>query len=166
LARADQNRQIVNKTPLSLADVVEDVYKKMQVTATEHVVKLMRNEEGTIFGDKVIMKQFLRIFLENAIKYTPAGGTISIDSHALPGYMCVEIADTGIGIAKEDKEKVFQRFYRVDSSRTKAAGQPGGTGLGLSIARWIADNHDIGISLESELGKGTKSILMIPVMEG
>ncbi|WP_297569278.1 ATP-binding protein [uncultured Anaerovibrio sp.] len=165
LARADQNRQIVNKTPLNLADVVNDVYKKMQVTATEHVVRLMRNEEGTIFGDKVIMKQFLRIFLENAIKYTPAGGTISIDSHAMPGFMCVEIADTGIGIAKEDSEKVFQRFYRVDSSRTKAAGQPGGTGLGLSIARWIADNHDIGISLESELGKGTKFILMIPLME-
>ena len=166
LARADQNRQIVNKTSLNLDELIDDVFKKMQVMAANHDVKLLRNEKGVIFGDKVIMKQFFRVFLENAMKYTPAGGTISIDSHAMPGYMCVEIADSGIGIAKEDKEKVFERFYRVDSSRTKAAGQPGGTGLGLSIARWIADNHDIGISLESELGKGTKFILMIPVMEG
>ena len=116
-------------------------------------------------GDKVIMKELIRIFLENGIKYTPEGGTITIDSHGMPHYMCLEIADNGIGIAPEDREKIFQRFYRVDSSRTKAAGQPGGTGLGLSIAKWIADNHDIGISLDSELGKGTKFILMIPLIE-
>ena len=66
-------------------------------------------------------------------------------------------------IAKEDQEKIFQRFYRVDSSRTRAAGTPGGTGLGLSIAKWIADRHDIKISLESELGKGTKFILTMPL---
>jgi len=165
LARADQNRQIVNKEPLNWQELVEDIYKKMQITAEKHTVKLLRNDAGTVFGDKVVMKQFLRIFLENGMKYTPDGGTISIDSHILPGYMCVEIADSGIGIDPKDKDKIFQRFYRVDSSRTKAAGQPGGTGLGLSIARWIADNHDIGISLESELGKGTKFILMIPLME-
>ena len=165
LARADQNRQIVNKVALDLAEVVDDVYKKTKMTAEHHTVKLLRNDPGVILADKVIMKQLLRIFLENGMKYTPEGGTVSIDSHQLPGYMCVEISDTGIGIAKEDGEKIFQRFYRVDSSRTKAAGQPGGTGLGLSIARWIADNHDIGISLESELGKGTKFILMIPLLK-
>lgn len=165
LARADQNRQIVNKVSLQLNELVDDVYRKTKVTADKHTIKLLRNDEGTIWADKVIMKQMLRIFLENGMKYTPAGGTITIDSHRMPGYMCLEIADNGIGIAKEDQEKVFQRFYRVDSSRTKEAGQPGGTGLGLSIAQWIADNHDIGISLESELGQGTKFILMIPLVE-
>lgn len=165
LARADQNRQIVNKVPLELSELVEDVYKKLKLTATKHTVELLRNEEGYIMGDKVIMKELIRIFLENGIKYTPEGGTITIDSHGMPHYMCLEIADNGIGIAPEDREKIFQRFYRVDSSRTKAAGQPGGTGLGLSIAKWIADNHDIGISLDSELGKGTKFILMIPLIE-
>ncbi|ORU01043.1 Osmosensitive K+ channel histidine kinase KdpD [Anaerovibrio sp. JC8] len=165
LARADQNRQIVNKVPLELSELVEDVYKKLKVTDTRHTIELLRNEEGYILGDKVIMKELIRIFLENGIKYTPEGGTITIDSHAMPRYMCLEIADNGIGIAPEDQEKIFQRFYRVDSSRTKAAGQPGGTGLGLSIAQWIADNHDIGISMESELDKGTKFILMIPVIE-
>lgn len=165
LARADQNRQIVNKVPLELSELVEDVYKKLKLTATRHNVNLLRNDEGYIMGDKVIMKELIRIFLENGIKYTPEGGTITIDSHAIPRYMCLEIADNGIGIAPEDQEKIFQRFYRVDSSRTKEAGQPGGTGLGLSIAQWIADNHDIGISMESELGKGTKFILMIPCLE-
>ena len=76
--------------------------------------------------------------------------------------MKLEIADDGIGIAKEDHQKIFQRFYRSDSSRTKGQDSPGGTGLGLSIAQWIADSHDIGISVESEIGQGTKFILMIP----
>ena len=68
--------------------------------------------------------------------------------------MCLELADDGIGIAKENKQKVFDRFYRVDSSRTKAEGGVGGTGLGLSVARWIAEQHGIRIAMESELGKG------------
>ncbi|MCR5176544.1 MAG: HAMP domain-containing protein [Anaerovibrio sp.] len=165
LARADQNRQIVHKEPLALSELIDDVYKKQKIAADTHTIELLRNDEGMVLADKVIMKQMMRIFLENAIKYTPEGGTITLSSQRLPSYMCVEIADDGIGIAKDDQEKVFHRFYRVDSARTKAAGQPGGTGLGLSIAQWIADNHDIGISLESDLGKGTKFILMIPLLE-
>ena len=78
--------------------------------------------------------------------------------------MCLELADDGIGIAKENQKKVFDRFYRVDSSRTKAEGGVGGTGLGLSIARWIAEQHGIRIALESELGKGTKITLYLPIV--
>ena len=99
------------------------------------------------------------------MKYTPSGGHIAIAGYIDKEYnnYIVEISDDGVGIAKEDQEKIFQRFYRVDSSRTRAAGTPSGTGLGLSIAKWIADRHDIKISLESELGKGTKFILTMPL---
>ena len=77
----------------------------------------------------------------------------------------LELADNGIGIAKEDQQKVFERFYRVDASRTKSAGGVSGTGLGLSIASWIAEQHGIEISMESDLGKGTKIILKIPLIQ-
>ena len=79
--------------------------------------------------------------------------------------MQLELADDGIGIAKEDQQKVFDRFYRVDASRTKAQGGVSGTGLGLSIASWIAEQHGIEISMESELGRGTKMILRIPLVQ-
>ena len=75
----------------------------------------------------------------------------------------VVVADTGIGIAPENQQKVFERFFRVDSARTKVDGGPGGTGLGLAIARWIADAHSIELSLTSELGKGTRIQLRIPL---
>ena len=102
-------------------------------------------------------------------KYTPNGGSISMSVEELPmdkpGYSWYRttIEDTGIGIAEEEQEKIFQRFYRVDSSRTKEAGQPGGTGLGLSIVKWIADQHGIKIRVESQPGTGTRFTLLIPL---
>lgn len=75
-------------------------------------------------------------------------------------HMIVKISDTGIGIAKDKQDKIFERFYRVDSARTRNG--VGGTGLGLSIAKWIADAHDIEIRLSSKLNKGTTIILIIP----
>lgn len=165
LARADQKRQIINKEVVEMSQLIEDVFKKLELTATKHKVALLQNDAGKIFADKVTIRQMLRIFLENAMKYTPAGGEITLSAIRLPGYLKVEIADTGMGIAPEDQEKIFQRFYRADTSRSKGDEQPGGTGLGLSIAQWIADQHDMGISVESALGQGSKFILMMPLCD-
>ena len=111
------------------------------------------------------MRQMMRIFLENAVKYTPEGGHITVASRRLPEKEAMQLtfSDDGIGIAEEDQGKIFERFYRADSSRTKKAGSVGGTGLGLSIASWIAEQHDIDIAVESEFDKGTKFILTIPL---
>ena len=170
LARADQKRQIIRKEPLEMQELVADVYKKLELTDTAHSHRLLCNDEATVLADKVTMKHMLRIFLENAVKYTPAGGAIELGSQLLdkPGVykvLQVTISDTGIGIPEEEQEKIFDRFYRVDSSRTKQAGTPGGTGLGLSIARWIAREHGIQIRLHSKPGEGASFILDIPVME-
>ena len=164
LARADQNRQVLHKETFNLADIVGDVAKKIKLIAKTHSVELLRNEDGMVFVDAVTIKQMMRIFLENSLKYTPEGGHLTISSYQLGAEMCLELADDGIGIAKENQKKVFDRFYRVDSSRTKAEGGVGGTGLGLSIARWIAEQHGIRIALESELGKGTKITLYLPIV--
>ena len=166
LARADQKRQILHKELLDMQALVGDVFRKMQMAVDSHHLQLLANEPAMVLADKVTMRQMLRIFLENAVKYTPAGGVIRLSSSRCPenaGCLELMIEDTGMGIAEEEQEKIFQRFYRVDSSRTKEAGQPGGTGLGLSIAKWIADRHGIKIRVESQPGAGTRFMLKIPL---
>jgi signal transduction histidine kinase len=164
LARADQKRQVLHKERLNLEELIQDVARKAQIVDKTHEVSLLQNDAAEVFADSVTIKQMLRIFLENSMKYTPAGGHIRISSVRQAAFMQIEIADDGIGIAPEHQQKVFARFYRVDSSRTKAQGGVGGTGLGLSIASWIAERHDIAISLESVLGHGTKIVLKVPVL--
>ena len=167
LARADQKRQVMKKEPLDFQELLADVAKKADLVKGDHALVLEANEPGVIFADEVIMRQMLRIFIENAFKYTPAGGTITLSSRRAGNALRVEVRDNGVGIAPEHQAKVFDRFYRVDASRTKSGDDvhAGGTGLGLSIARWIADTHDIGIHLESEPGKGTTIRLTVPLAE-
>ena len=163
LARADQKRQVLHMERLEFSELVADVMKKMKLVAKEHEVELLQNDEGNIYCDPVAIRQMMRIFLENSQKYTPKGGRIYVLSRREGAFFRLVLGDTGIGIAPENQKKVFERFYRVDSSRTKAEGGVGGTGLGLSIARWIAEQHDIEITLKSDLGKGTEIHLHIPM---
>ena len=165
LARADQKRQVLHKENLELSELVEDVMRKMKLVTKQHTVTLEKNEPGTIYADPVMMRQMMRIFLENSAKYTPDGGHITASSVRHGKFMLLSLGDDGIGIAPEEQSKVFERFYRVDTSRTKAEGVSG-TGLGLSIAVWIAEQHDIHITMDSALGKGTTIHLAIPLVHG
>ena len=166
LARADQKRQVLHKENMELSELVTDVMRKMKMVTKTHSVELLHNDMGIIYADQVTIRQMLRIFLENSTKYTPEGGHITVSSEKMPDgkHIQLELADDGIGIAPKDQKKVFERFYRVDASRTKAQGGVSGTGLGLSIASWIAEQHNIKIAMVSDLGKGTKVILTIPVV--
>ena len=161
LARSDQNRQPLNMQPLELSELVEDVFHKMRKTTHTHNIKMIRNELATVFADKVTMRQMLRIFLENAVKYTPEGGTVTVDSARDGDHVRLSVSDTGIGIAKEHQSKIFERFFRVNASGSEH--KVSGTGLGLSIARWVAEQHKSKIELSSELGKGTTISVMIPI---
>ncbi|BEU88605.1 hypothetical protein TAMA11512_20690 [Selenomonas sp. TAMA-11512] len=165
LARADQNRQIVNKLPIELSELIEDEEKKMALIATEHTLTLGENDLGEVFGDPLLLKHAIRIILENAMKYTPAGGHIEVASVRAGKKMLVQISDDGIGIKEEDQKKIFDRFFRVDEARTKGV-KASGTGLGLSIARWIAEQHGIEIRVRSVFGKGTTFTLEIPIHKG
>ena len=163
LARADQKRQAVNKEEVDFAELLADTMEKMQAVTMSHEVTLGRNDPATVSADPVLLRQLLRIFLENSLKYTPPGGHIhaysirSADNSAVT----VTLTDDGIGIAPEHQARIFDRFYRVDSSRTK---ETGGSGLGLSIARWIAERHDIKIVLKSAVDEGTTITLTIPIV--
>ena len=163
LARADQKRQAVNKEAVDLAELLADTIEKMHTVTTSHEVTLGRNDPATVSADPVLLRQLLRIFLENSVKYTPPGGHIhaySIRSNDGTS-VTVTLTDDGIGIAPEHQARIFDRFYRVDSSRTK---ETGGSGLGLSIARWIAERHDIKLVLKSAVDEGTTITLNIPLI--
>lgn len=152
LARADQGKQLIHKTKLAMVPLIETILQETRMIAPQHHIVLDANDPVFIEADGSAIKQMLRIFIENSINYTPAGGAIRIASHLIDHCLEIAIEDTGIGIAIEDQSKVFDRFYRVDPSRTKSTG---GTGLGLSIARWIAAQHGSSIHLTSTPGVGT-----------
>ncbi|TWH47169.1 cell wall metabolism sensor histidine kinase WalK [Sporomusa sp. KB1] len=160
LARADQNRQILNKTPFNTEHLIEEIYQETCMIAPNHTITLEQNQPADICADAASIKQMLRIFIENSINYTPSGGKIIIDAQKFESHFEVSIKDSGTGIPDEDQLHVFNRFYRVDKSRSKGTG---GTGLGLSIASWIADQHNSTIHLDSTLGEGTKIIVRIPI---
>lgn len=160
LARADQDKQVINKTHLALAPLIETIIQETCMIAPHHHIILDQNNPAAVDADGSAIKQMVRIFIENSIKYTPSGGTIRIASRQTGQHLEITINDTGIGIPKEDQSKVFDRFYRVDQSRSKSTG---GTGLGLSIARWIAQQHGCTIHLTSTLGEGTNVTLRLPI---
>ncbi len=161
LSRTDQHRQKLHKKDLDLDDIVGDVMSKMKTVVKTHNVTLEKNEPAKIFGDETTVRQMIRIFLDNAVKYTPEGGSIKVSSARDGKNILLKISDSGIGIAAENLEKIFDRFVRIDSE--DLVSEANGSGLGLSIAKWIADRHGIKISVESELGRGTTFTLKIPL---
>ena len=161
LSRTDRNTQKLKKKYLDLDDIVGDVMSKMKIAVKTHKVELVKNDIAKIFGDETTIRQMIRIFLDNAVKYTPEGGTIKVASAVKGKKILLSISDTGIGIAKENQSKIFDRFFRIDTE--DLVSEANGSGLGLSIAKWIADEHGIKISVDSELGKGTTFTLEIPI---
>jgi signal transduction histidine kinase len=111
-------------------------------------------------GDEELLKRMVLNLLDNAVKYTPQGGDISVVVVRENGHARIVVTDTGIGISETDQEHVFDRFYRVDKARSRALG---GAGLGLSIVSWIANAHGGHVSLESTLGQGSAFTVELPI---
>jgi signal transduction histidine kinase len=114
-----------------------------------------------VIGDKVRLQQLFTNLIDNAIKYTPKGSIhVTVEKKESAGL--VKIKDTGIGIPKEEQEKIFKRFYRTDKSRSR---ETGGVGLGLSIAEWIVRAHQGRIEVDSELNRGSTFTVHLPVQK-
>lgn len=122
-------------------------------------VTVMAGSEVPVVGDRALLEEMMTNLLENGIKYNHAGGHVNASAHFENGQAVVNITDDGVGIAPEDQERVFERFYRVDKSRSK---QTGGTGLGLSIVKHGAQVHHAKITMKSALGEGTSITLTFP----
>ncbi|MFL0197060.1 sensor histidine kinase [Clostridium sp. WILCCON 0269] len=160
LARGDKNAQKVEKKEFVLRELIMELIKETKLVNKNHQIESDYNENFIIYADRKLIKEALRIFIDNSVKYTPEGGVIKLDCYLKYNTAVITIADTGIGISKEDISHIFERFYRADKSRTKSSG---GTGLGLSIAKWILDKHNGKIDVWSKLDIGTVIKIGIPV---
>ena len=142
---------------------IHDVYNAMLLEAQKHKHHFsveLKTSIPEIVGDRARLEQVLINMVSNAIKYTRDGGSINITAGQKDDVAWVSVRDNGIGIPKEDVDKVFDRFYRVDKARSR---ESGGTGLGLSIAKEIVSRHDGKIELSSRQGKGTVITMTLPV---
>ncbi|WP_051195810.1 PAS domain-containing sensor histidine kinase [Meiothermus rufus] len=159
LARGDAGLRL-RLGPVRLDEVLREAFATARVLGKDHRMERGHLPEAWVTGDADRLKQLALQLLENAVKYTPAGGTVRLELDLGEGYAELRVRDTGIGIAPEDLPHVFERFYRADRARSRAVG---GSGLGLSIAQWIAEQHGGGIRLESEVGKGTVAVVRLPL---
>jgi signal transduction histidine kinase len=159
LARADAGERPLAQERVFLDDLAADTVNDLHPLAERRGVTVAVGafEECAVRGDPVPLRQLLRILLDNAIKFTPAGGRVRIDAGLENGAPTVRVVDTGVGIPADQLPHVFERFYRGES-----AGREGeGAGLGLAIARWIADAHEAKIEIASSPG-GTEVVVRFP----
>jgi len=163
LSRLDNKQISWEKQPLNITKVLKDVISKMEVNAMRKNQKLTFNGAKDYglesFADRDKMEQVFQNILSNAIKYTPEGGRIDVDLGMKGEMIEITITDTGIGIPEKDLPRIFERFYRVDKTRSR---EMGGTGLGLSIAKEIVEAHGGKIVIESKPGQGTKVKILLP----
>lgn len=158
LARADAGVAI-EKEPVEIDRILLDALRDARQLANGQRIAVEQLEPAIVEGDPDRLTQLILILLDNALKYTPADGTVSIELRASKGSAEIRIRDTGLGIPAEALPHVFERFYRADLARSR---DPGGTGLGLPIARWITEQHGGAIRLESAPGEGTTAIVTLP----
>jgi signal transduction histidine kinase len=159
LARGDRSTIILDKEKIRLNELVGEVIKESRLIAPEHYLTYDADNLIELAADKKMIKQMLRVLIDNSIKFTPKGGEIGISVENEHGIVKLVVKDTGIGIPQDEIEKIFNRFYRTDKVRSK---ETGGSGLGLSIAKLIVDAHNGEIYAVSETGKGTSIIVTLP----
>ncbi|TDP95276.1 hypothetical protein C7957_10950 [Halanaerobium saccharolyticum] len=163
LAKADEENVKLDKEVFDLNIVVDTVIEEMNNLASEKNISIIKETAGNdnfkIKADLSLITQLLLNLVDNAIKYTNSKGKIKIILTNLDDFYRINVIDNGVGIAEEDLNNIFKRFYRVDKSRSR---EYGGTGLGLSICSWIVEIHGGEINVESSLENGSNFSILLP----
>ena len=164
LSRLDNGRSEMNMARFDFGAAIDAVLRSIALEARRHGHELTHEYRDLpmIMGDRGRIEQVMLNVLGNAVKYTPDGGHIRVTAGAEGQKVWMEVADDGIGIPKEDRSRIFERFYRVDKARSR---ESGGTGLGLSIATEIVQRHHGTLSLVDRDGPGTTVRLELPVQQ-
>ncbi len=165
LSRLDSGRAEIKMVRFPLREAIDAVCRAVELDARHHSHTLVRaygQHLPMIVGDRNRLEQVMMNVVGNAIKYTPDGGTITVDAGLRGRRAWIEVSDTGIGIPEQDRERIFDRFYRVDKARSR---ESGGTGLGLSIAREIVLRHKGAIRLAPHDGPGTTVRIELPIRQ-
>ena len=162
LVHIDSHKLRLRREMMVFSDTVRDTVARLAPLAKKRgqTIDVKLTDGCEMFADSIKLAQVCYNIIENAIKYTPDGGRITVTLHRMGRDAVLEIADTGVGIPQEDLPHVFDRFYRVDKARSR---DTGGTGLGLSIVQQIVRLHAGSITVQSERGKGTTFIVQLPV---
>lgn len=162
LSKAEHGELKLNISDVPLHRLLDTAHGHATILARGKglTISIRKSEEVYIQGDEMRLRQLLLNLVDNAVKYSPKGSEIDLSLSKNRECAYISVRDTGIGISNEDQDKIFERFYRVDKSRSR---EVGGTGLGLAICKHIADAHGGGISVESERGKGTTFTVTLPI---
>ncbi|MBE4717552.1 two-component sensor histidine kinase [Pseudarthrobacter sp. AB1] len=144
--------------------VITEAVDRSQLPAESKNIRIVVGDrvEATVFGDRDLLVTALRNLIDNAIRYSPENTRVGVGVRSKEGLIAVSVTDQGEGLAPEDQERVFERFYRVDAARSR---HTGGTGLGLSIVKHVASNHGGEVTLWSRPGQGSTFTLRLPEME-
>ncbi|MFQ5883275.1 MAG: sensor histidine kinase [Candidatus Methylomirabilales bacterium] len=161
LARADAGVLRMDRRPVDLAQLVEEIYGQTKVLADNHALTLDLGpvEPLTIQGDYERLRRLLLNLVDNGIKYTPPGGRLTVSLKRNGEWASLQVTDTGIGLSREEQDRVFQRFYRAGEARSQ---DERGAGLGLCIARSIAEAHAGKVHVESSPGQGSTFTVLLP----
>ena len=165
LSRLDSGRADMKMVRFPFREAIDSVCRAVELEAKRRGHTLVRKYGAAlpmITGDRSRLEQVMMNVVGNAIKYTPDGGTIEVDAGITGQNVWMEVSDNGIGIPKQDRERIFERFYRVDKARSR---ESGGTGLGLSIAREIVLRHNGSIALTDHDGPGTTVRIVLPIRQ-
>jgi heavy metal sensor kinase len=162
LARADAGVLRLDLRPVDLKELLQEIYEQMKVVADDRSVSLHPSllETVSVQGDREHLRRLLLNLVDNAIKYTPAGGEVTLSLQSDKDWASLKISDTGIGLSKDEQARIFSRFHRATEARSR---DEKGVGLGLSIVRSIAEAHGGRIQVESIHGQGSTFTVLLPV---
>ncbi len=159
IARSDKQTLVFTKEDFNISEILFEIEKETIMIDNKHEFEFRFLHDAHVYADKNRVKQAIRILLENAIKFTPENGKISVCGFLAEEYYAIKIKDSGIGINKKDLSKIFDRLYRAEESRNR---QIGGHGLGLSIAKIIILGHKGKIKVKSNIGEGAEFTILLP----
>ena len=160
LAKGDITKINTKFIDIDANEMVHQIHSDTIVSTKTHTFHLEMGEDYKIKGDETLLQQAIRALIENATKYSESNTNVYIKSFVKDGFGRISIRDEGVGISEEDAKRIFERFYRVDLSRTKATG---GTGLGLAIVKRIVELHNGKIEVNSKMNEGTEISIILPI---
>jgi signal transduction histidine kinase len=159
LAHAEAGREIARR-PVELDALCLEVVYQARILRDDVSVRLDHEAQVTVSGDRDLLKQLILNLVDNAIKYSPADGDVTVSLYERESAVEIVVADQGPGIPPEQLDRIFERFYRVAGNASRTVG---GAGIGLAISRWIAQAHGGDIRVESGIGAGSRFIVTLPL---
>jgi signal transduction histidine kinase len=164
LALADARQLRIDRKPVEVSSTLRALIEQFEPVAEQRGVTIQPELDGgvTVQADPSRLRQLFLILLDNAVRYSPDGGAVTVGVARQNGRVAVTVVDRGIGISSKDLPHIFERFYRADKARSR---ESGGSGLGLAIAKWIADVHKGDIEVLSAPGSGTTVTVTLPVFK-